>query len=175
MLRFFYLRHRGHFRLGRIETSPNSLFKVIAYGYMNGIYSSRALSKPVGETLILCTCWVGHQHPIPTITHFRSERLPNVVGDLFSQLVYFLAEAGELSLRNAFIVGTKFKANANRYCFVWKKSTHKNEAKMQDKMKIELPKIATEFGLRFNVGKKIRAKDLNKLRKRLYALKRDII
>ncbi len=74
---------------------------------------------------------------------------------------------------SVFIDGTKLEANANRYSFVWKKSTQKNEAKMQEKMKTELPKLAAQFGLRFYVGEKIRAKDLKKLRKRLYALQRD--
>ncbi len=32
-------------RQGRIETSPKSLFKVLVYGYMNGIYSSRKLEQ----------------------------------------------------------------------------------------------------------------------------------
>jgi hypothetical protein len=41
---------------------------------------------------------------------------------------------------------------------------------MQDKMKSELPKLAAEFGLRFQAGEKIRAKDLKKLRKQLKAL-----
>jgi transposase len=32
-------------RMGRIERSPESLFKVLVYGYMNGIYSSRKLEQ----------------------------------------------------------------------------------------------------------------------------------
>lgn len=39
--------------------------------------------------------------------------------------------------------------------FVWKKSTQKNEAKMQQKMKTDLPKLATEFNLGFHVGEKL--------------------
>ncbi|MEG6520446.1 hypothetical protein V6C11_00560, partial [Desulfotomaculum sp. 1211_IL3151] len=31
--------HATYSRLGRIERSPESLFKIIVYGYMNGIYS----------------------------------------------------------------------------------------------------------------------------------------
>ena len=38
-----------------------------------------------------------------TIARFRSERLTNVVEDLFSQLIRLLAEAGELSLCSVFI------------------------------------------------------------------------
>ena len=83
-------------------------------------------------------------------------------------------EMGELSLCSVFIDGTKLEANANRYSFVWKKSTQKNEAKMQEKMKVELPKLAAEFGVRFHVGEKILVKDLKKLLKRLYRLKGDL-
>jgi transposase len=108
-----------------------------------------------------------------TIARFRSERLPGVIDDLFDQLVQLLAESGELSLESVFIDGTKLEANANRYSFVWKKTTLKNEAKMQEKMKTELPNLAASFGLRFHVGEKIPAKDLKKLRKRLKSLQRE--
>ena len=104
-----------------------------------------------------------------TIARFRSDRLTGVIDDLFDQLVRLLAEAGELSLESVFIDGTKLEANANRDSFVWKKTTHKNETKMQEKMRSELPKLASEFGLRFHTGEKIRSKDLKKLRKRLKA------
>jgi transposase len=164
--------HAAYSRLGRIERSPESLFKVLVYGYMNGIYSSRKLEQACGRDVNFM--YLLGRAPAPdhaTIARFRSERLTDVIEDLFSQLVHLLAEAGELSLCSVFIDGTKLEANANRYSFVWKKSTQKNEAKMQEKMKIELPKLAVEFGLRLYVGEKIRAKDLKKLRKRLYSLK----
>ncbi len=147
--------HAAYSRLGRIETPPKSLFKVLVYGYMNGIYSSRALEQACRRDVNFMYLLGRSSSPDhATIARFRSERLPSVMDDLFSQLVYYLAEAGELSLLNAFIDGTKFEANANRYSFVWKKSTQKNEAKMQAKMRVELPKIAAEFGLRFRVGEK---------------------
>ncbi|MTI96511.1 MAG: transposase, partial [Firmicutes bacterium] len=37
--------HAAYSRLGRIERSPESLFKILVYGYMNGIYSSRELER----------------------------------------------------------------------------------------------------------------------------------
>lgn len=162
-------------RLGRIERSPESLFKVVVYGYMNSIYSSRKLEQACRRDVNFM--YLLGRAPAPdhaTIARFRSERLKDVVEDLFSQLVHLLAEAGELSLCSVFIDGTKLEASANRYSFVWKKSTRKNEVKMQEKMKTELPKLATKFGVRFHAGEKIRAKDLKKLRKRLYALKADM-
>jgi len=164
--------HAAYSRLGRIERSPESLFKVLVYGYMNGIFTTRKLEQACKRDVNFM--YLLGRAPAPdhaTIARFRSERLTDVIEDLFSQLVQLLAEAGELSLCSVFIDGTKVEANANRYSFVWKKSTQKNEAKMQEKMKSELPKLAAQFSLRFYVREKIRAKDLKKLRKHLYALK----
>lgn len=161
-------------RLGRIERSPISLFKVVVYGYMNGIYSSRKLEQACRRDINFM--YLLGREPAPdhaTIARFRSKRLADVMEDLFSQLVELLAEAGELSLCSVFLDGTKLEANANRYTFVWKKTTQKKEDKLQEKMKEELPKLASQFGLRFYVGEKIRVKELKKLRKRLYALKGD--
>lgn len=161
-------------RLGRIEKSPISLFKVVVYGYMNGIYSSRKLEQACRRDINFM--YLLGREPAPdhaTIARFRSKRLADVMEDLFSQLVELLAEAGELSLCSVFLDGTKLEANANRYTFVWKKTTQKKEDKLQEKMKEELPKLASQFGLRFYVGEKIRVKELKKLRKRLYALKGD--
>jgi transposase len=42
--------HAAYSRLGRIERSPEILFKIMVYGYMNGIYSSRSWSRPAGGT-----------------------------------------------------------------------------------------------------------------------------
>ena len=164
--------HAAYSRLGRIERSPESLFKIMVYGYMNGIYSSRKLEQACQRDINFMYLLGRTSAPDhATIARFRSERLTDVVEELFSQLIGLLAAAGELSLCSVFIDGTKLEANANRYSFVWKKSTQKNEAKMQDKMKTELPKLASQFGVRLYVGEKIRAKDLKKLRKKLYTLK----
>lgn len=167
--------HAAYSRLGRIEKSPKNLFKILVYGYMNSTYSSRMLEQSCRRDINFMYLLDRAKAPDhATIARFRSERLTDAAEDLFSQLVHTLAEMGELSLCNAFIDGTKLEANANRYSFVWKKSTQKNGFKMQEKMKNELPKLAAEFKLRFHLGEKIRAKDLKKLRKRLYALKGDM-
>jgi transposase len=163
--------HAEYSRLGRIETSPESLFKVIVYGGMNNIFSSRKIEQACRRDVNYMFLLGGEKAPDhATIARFRSERLTGVIEDLFSQLVELLAESGELSLSSVFIDGTKLEANANRYSFVWKKSTQGNEAKMQEKMKTELPKLAKEFGYRFHAVEKIRAKDLKKLRKQLKVL-----
>ena len=167
--------HEAYSRYGRIERSPENLFKIVVYGNMNGIFSSRKLEQACRRDVNFM--YLLGRAPAPdhaTIARFRSKRLTDVVEDLFFQLVNLLAETGELSLCSVFIDGTKLEASANRYSFVWKKSTQKNEVKMQEKMKTELPKLAAEFDLRFHIGEKVRVKDLKKLRKKLYALKGDM-
>ena len=40
---------------------------------------------------------------------------------------------GEIECKNLFVDGTKIEANANRYSFVWRKTTEKNNAKLEVK------------------------------------------
>jgi Transposase and inactivated derivatives len=128
--------HAAYSRMGRIEISPKRLFKILVYGYMNGLYSSRKLEQACRRDINFMYLLGREKAPDhATIARFRSERLTEVVDDLFAQLVGQLADAGELSLSSVFIDGTKLEANANRYSFVWKKSTQTNEQKLQEKMK----------------------------------------
>ena len=165
--------YSAYSRLGRTETSPKNLFKILVYGNMSGVYSSRKLESSCRRDVNFM--YLLGREPAPdhsTIARFRSERLCGVIEDLFRQVVELLTENGEISCENLFLDGTKLEASAGRYTFVWKGSVYKNEAKMQEKMKSELPKLAKEFGQRFWVGEKIRAKDLKKLRKRLKTLQK---
>ena len=45
-----------------------------------------------------------------------------------------LSAIGEIKLEHLFVDGTKIEANANKYSFVWKKSTTKYEARLLDKL-----------------------------------------
>jgi transposase len=163
--------YRAYSRMGRTETSPKHLFKLLVYGGMNGNNSSRGIEKSCRRDVNFMYLLGGEPAPDhSTIARFRGGRLLGAAEDLFRQLVKLLDESGELSLANQFIDGSKFEANAGRYTFVWKKSVGKHEERMQEKMKAEIPALAKSFGLRFWVGEKIRAKDLKKFLKRLKVL-----
>lgn len=167
--------HAAYSHRGRIGRSPETLFKIVVYGFMNRIYSSRDLEQACRRDINFM--FLLGRTPAPdhaTIARFCNQRLPQAAENLFSQLVRLLADAGELSLRTAFIDGTKFEACAGKYSFVWKKVLEKNQKKMQEKMKAELPKLVAQLGVRFRVGDRIHGKDLKKLRRRLYALKGDL-
>lgn len=45
-----------------------------------------------------------------------------------------MAERGFISLDVEYIDGTKIEAKANKYTFVWRKTSGKNRAKLQEKI-----------------------------------------
>ena len=54
-----------------------------------------------------------------TINRFRSDRLKEVLLQVFTQVVLLLAQQGLLNIKELYTDGTKIEANANRYTFVW--------------------------------------------------------
>ena len=94
------------------------------------------------------------------------------IEDLFYQLVSKLGEMNEIAYENLFIDGTKIEANANRYTFVWIKSTEKNLQRLQNKMTLEVPKLIEKYALAFNVSEeRLEVESLNKFLDHLEVLK----
>lgn len=128
--------------------SPKVMFKVIVYAYMNNIYSSRKIEKACSRDINFM--WLLQGGKVPdhnTISRFRSKRISMVGEDLFYQLIKKLLNIKEIKLENIFIDGTKIEANANKYTFVWKKSTDKSEVKLQEKLKILVGNLKDELNI----------------------------
>lgn len=104
---------------GSSSYHPRMLLKVIVFGYLNNIYSSRKLELALQENIYFM--WLsGMEKPDHnTINRFRSERLKGVIKEVFTQVVILLAESGHVDLQQVYTDGTKIEANANRYTFVW--------------------------------------------------------
>src|SRR6478609_4392270 len=114
---------------------PRMLLKVLVYGYVNNIYSSRKIEEA-------CRCdirfmWLCAQNAPDhnTINRFRSKRLKDTFRDIFNQVVHLLAEEGLLSLEEIYVDGTKFESMANRYTFVWKKQIKNSKEKITRQLK----------------------------------------
>ncbi|WP_455794372.1 transposase, partial [Clostridium butyricum] len=121
---------------------PKTMFAIIVYGYMEGIYSSRALEKACKRDINFKWLLQGQLPPgHNSIDRFRRERLAGCIENLFNQLVKKLRELNEIQFKNIFIDGTKIEASANRYTFVWKKSIDKFEDRLQKKIKESLIKM----------------------------------
>ena len=82
------------------------------------------------------------QYPsFSTINRFRSERMKDCINNLFIQVVKVLVELGQISLDVQYIDGTKIESVANKYTFVWKKTTEKNKVKLEENIKYVLDQI----------------------------------
>lgn len=68
------------------------------------------------------------------IARFRSQRLSECIDEIFYQFVKMLRDLEEIKFEHLFVDGTKIEANANKYSFVWKKSTNKYEARLLDRL-----------------------------------------
>lgn len=172
MERMDYRRIKAAYsREGRNEYSPKILTKILVYGYMRKVISSRRIEAACRENIKFMYLLEGQRAPDHnTIARFRSGVLASEAGqDLLRQLVVMLAASGLLSMAAMFIDGTKIEANANRYTFVWRKGTEKKVAKVQAAIHEKLPKQLKALGIRFHVSEKVEIRHLKKLRKKLCA------
>lgn len=67
--------------------------------------------------------------------------MKELVHEVFGAVLQLLLEEGYIKLDHYFLDGTKIEANANRYSFVWKKSTDKHQEKLQIKIRELLVQI----------------------------------
>jgi len=69
-----------------------------------------------------------------TINRFRSDRLKEVLRQVFTQVVVLLAEEGLLNIKELYTEGTKIEANASRYTFVWGKAIKTNKERIKKQL-----------------------------------------
>lgn len=115
---------------GTSSYHPRMLLKVLVYAYICNEYSSRHIEQLIKRDIQFM--WLaGMSRPDHnTINRFRSERLKNVLKQVFKQIVMLLANSGHVSLKDINVDGTKIEANANRYTFVWGNAIKTNKEKM---------------------------------------------
>ncbi len=116
-------------------TDPRVLFKVMAYGYQCGIYSTRKLEEACQYRVDFM--WLLENGKAPdhsTLSRFRTGRCAEAVEDLFYQYVQLLEKQGEVDHKSVFIDGTKIESRAGRYTFVWRGTAEKNLEKTKKKV-----------------------------------------
>ena len=119
---------------GTSSYHPRLMLKILVYGYLNNIYSSRKLEQVTRRDVHFM--WLsGMSTPDHnTINRFRSERLKGVIKDIFSNVVLLLVESGHIDLKTVYTDGTKIEANANKYTFVWGKSIARNKLRIKEQL-----------------------------------------
>ena len=113
---------------------PRLMLKILIYGYLTNLYSSRKIEQAVTQNIHFM--WLsGMTYPDHnTINRFRSERLKGALKEVFSQVVLLLVEQGIITLKEAYLDGTKIEANANKYTFVWGRSITKSKERIKKQL-----------------------------------------
>lgn len=121
---------KAYSKEGNPAYHPKMLLKVMLYGYMTNIYSSRKIELAVRENINFM--WLTGMTIVDhnTINRFRSNKLKDSFKEIFKQVVLMLASEGFISLKQIYTDGTKIEAQAGRYTFVWGNSIKTNKAKM---------------------------------------------
>ena len=119
---------------GTSSFHPRMMLKLLVYGYLSNIYSSRKLEQAAASNIYFM--WlIGMQRPDHnTINRFRSDRLKGVLKEVFSQVVVLMADQGLLNIKTIYVDGTKLEANANKYTFVWGKAIKRNKERIKKQL-----------------------------------------
>ena len=162
-----------YFRIRENQVPPMNMLKIMLYGYMNGLYSSRDIETACLRDINFMFLLEGASPPDhSTFARFRSLHFAPCAEKILTEVTNFLYKIGEISGKSIFIDGTKIEACANKYTFVWKKAITKNMAKLLTKI-ADLVKECEEFyGIKLIYKDKVQMKHVKKLRKKLYELKK---
>lgn len=131
-LNFLYASYRGG---GASAYDPRMLLKVLIYAYSQKTFSSRRIAKAIRENINFIWLTGFSQPDFRTINRFRKKHLGETFEQIFANAVELLINSGYINYSEYFVDGTKIEADANRYSFVWKKSTDKYQASLQKKIK----------------------------------------
>mgnify|MGYP001168650846 FL=1 len=129
---------------GTSSYHPRMMLKVLVYAYTQRVNSSRQIAKGLRENVNFM--WIsGNNRPdFRTINRFRSSVMKDGIEVVFGEVLQYLIEGGYVTLENYFLDGTKIEANANKYKWVWAKSTAKYKARLQEKIQELLNNIEQE-------------------------------
>ena len=120
---------------GTSSYHPRMLLKVLVYSYLNNIYSSRKMEAAVRENIYFMWLAGMAQPDHHTLNRFRSERLRNILKEVFSQIVLLLVDSGNVSLKEIYTDGTKIESVANRYTFVWGRAINSSRERIKEQLR----------------------------------------
>jgi transposase len=106
---------------GASRYHPVMMTKVLVYGYLTTVCSSRMLAKAVRENVLFM--WLsGNQKPdFRTLNNFRGNLPSGVMEAVFVTAVKMLAAHGYVKLEQYFVDGTKRESASGGTRLLWKK------------------------------------------------------
>lgn len=119
--------HEGYSKAsdGQPPYHPAMLLKVVIFGYMNNIFSTRGLESAMTRDAHLI--WLSsYQFPDhSTISRFKTRCMPHIKV-IFASLVMILVERGEIKLtEDLYIDGTTIRSRAARRRIKWRSNAER--------------------------------------------------
>ena len=112
-------------KTGRPRYERVKLLKIILFAFMEFGYCSVRFIQKLCETDIRFL-WLLDEEEAPshmTISNFIKNELALSIEDIFADINGYIFEKAHVDLDHAYIDGTKVEANAQKYTWVWKKSS----------------------------------------------------
>ncbi|AFV01525.1 MULTISPECIES: IS1182 family transposase [unclassified Dehalobacter] len=118
---------------GRSSFHPVMMTKLLVYAYTDRVFSCRRIAKAARENIMYMWLCGGNQPDFMSVNRFRSERMKEVILEVFAEVIELLVKEKYIKLENYFLDGTKIEANANKYSWVWGKSTKRYKEALREK------------------------------------------
>ncbi|APB30457.1 IS1182 family transposase [Vagococcus teuberi] len=132
-------------RMGTSSYHPKMMLKLILCGYTQSIFSGRKIEAMSKDSIRAMWLTQSQTPNFRTINRFRVNPLVQpILQECFIQFRNQLVSQQLIDEEAIFIDGTKLEANANKYTFVWKKSTQRYEESLREKSKSYYQQLVEE-------------------------------
>lgn len=121
-----YLRSEPLYRYGRPGYNRVSMLETILSGFMDTGYASLRELEDRCRVNIRYMYLMDYETPgYRAFGYFINEEINGNAEDIFLDVMEYIQKEDGVDLEHLYIDGSKFEANANKYTWVWKKSTEK--------------------------------------------------
>ena len=162
-------------RTGRKRFDSETLLKVILFAFMeHGYVSTRQIAKLCKTDIRFM--WLLQDNEAPshmTIDNFMKNCLADNIDKIFTEINRYIFESENVDTEHIYIDGTKLEANANKYSWIWKKSSIKNRKKTFDKVSVllaEINKSIVYHGVKFDIRSEYAIEYLEQVKEQYFKL-----
>src|SRR5690554_4884462 len=113
---------------------PRMMLKIILCSYTQSVFSGRKIEALLKDSVRMMWLAQGYEPSYRTINRFRTNpKVAELLRQCFVQFRAKLVQEKQIDEEAIFIDGTKIEANANKFTFVWRKSTEKYSSNLIEK------------------------------------------
>lgn len=137
-----YLNCLSEHQTGRIRYNPVDMLKTVLFGFMTQGYMSLRQLEDNCKVNVRFMYLMNHEQPsYRTFGYFINEVIAGSIEEIFYDINKKIIQEEGVDLQHIYIDGTKLEANANKYTWVWKKSTEKSRYRLFGKITVLLDEM----------------------------------